>query len=331
MAKKKISRKKLFILLGIFIALLAYVLIFETGEKEEKKNPLFEFVIAEVNKFEITREKEIIEVGRKGNTWEIIKPVNLPASREDVDAFLSDVKDLEYERVIGKNLPDLKPYGLDKPKITFKIWTGSGKNQKLYTLLIGNQNPAKTGFYVKFKNRPELLLAENYTESVFSKELYYFRDKDIFKITATDIKEFEIVTRTNVYKCIKKEENWFLEKPVTNSSVKEGDVMQILTSIVDLKVRKFFDIKNKVNIIETGLLSPAIKIKLREKDTNKLYQLNIGREIKEDYTYYAKLEGDKKIISVDKYTVEDILKNLEKLKKKPEKKKSKEKKSEKKK
>ncbi len=321
MVAKKVNPKKLLITLGIFMVLLTYFIIFELPRKtkEEEKKRIFHFVHADVNKFEIIKKDYMIEVERIGNNWRITKPRELPASKIDVDAFISDVRDLYIEKVIGKNLPDLSQYGLDAPKLVLKLWLGKGKKQQLLVLNVGNQNPDKSGYYSKLENNPEVVLLENFTESVIDKDLFYFRDKDVFKVKQNEIEEFKIALANELYNAKREKNIWKLLKPVSKTNLKEESINKILISLAELKIKKFYDEgeKKKINIANAGLISPDIKIEIIDK-SKKSYVLYIGKEVKNQNAYYAKKKGKDLIFSIDKYIINDLKKDLEKLKEKDE-------------
>lgn len=319
MATKKVNANRLIITLGIFVVLLSYFIIFELPrkEKEEEKKKIFHFVHADVNKFEITKKDSVIALERIGNKWRITKPRKLPASKLDVDAFISDVRDLYIEKIIGKNLPDLSLYGLDQPKLILKLWIGKGKKQQLLTLKVGNQNPDKSGYYSKLENSPEVVLLENFTESVIDKDLFYFRDKDVFKLKQNEIIKFKVAIAGEIYEAERKDNMWNLVKPISKPNLKDEDVNRVLLPVSDLKVKKFYDGDEKVSIALTGLISPDIKIDIIDKSRNQ-YILYIGKEVKNEGAYYAKREGEDLIFSIDKYIINDLKKDLAKLKEREE-------------
>ena len=317
MATKKINKKNLYIALGAFVLLLAYVIIFgteQTSNEKKKKKKLFNYVIADVSKFEIQRPDSVITVEREGNNWFITKPRQLPASSSDVESYLIDVKDLSIERELGKDIADLSPYGLDNPKYVLKIWLGTGKDAKLLTLKIGNQNPDKSGFYAKLENRPSLFLLETLAETTIDKQLFYFRNKDIFKVDVNNINEIIVKNDKYEYKLEKVDGNWQMKSPVVSSNIKEADSTKILTTISDLKVKSYYDGKNKVSLVDAAVLNPSVKIVLIDNN-KKEYVLNIGTEVKNKSEYYGRRDDEDLIFGVDKYTIDNLQKDLLNLKK----------------
>ncbi|MBN1898048.1 MAG: DUF4340 domain-containing protein [Spirochaetes bacterium] len=309
MVAKKINTRKLFITLGILVVLLAYFIIVELPRKpdEEEKDRIFQFVLADVNKFEIIKNDSIIEVERMINDWRISKPRVLSASKIDVDAYISDIKDLIIEKVVGENLPDLAVYGLDKPKLILNVFTGKGKNQKMYRLSIGNQNPDFSGFYAKLENDPRLVILENFTESIIDKDVFYFRDKDIFKVKVTDVKEIDLSLDKTRYRLQREEGPWRLTKPVIKTNLKEEQVTRILLPLSELKARKYYDGPLKVSLAQTSLLFPPITIRLK---ADRSYTLTVGNEVKNEGVYYAKWTDNDLIFSIDKMIIDDLKKNM---------------------
>ncbi len=312
MAEKKIKNKKLIYLTLFFIILLVYFLIFEKKiqEKESKKNNLFQYVIADVKKFEIQKQSRVIIVERVLNDWIIRKPYQLPASKIDIDAFLSDVCNLQKLEIIGKNLPDLNNFGLENPKLVFKIWLG----QELVIFNLGNQNPDKSGYYAKFSNSPDVFLIEPVCESTIDKEIFYFRDKRIFTLNIEDIKLFTFKDNNRQYTLTKENNEWAMKEPIQYSGAGvEIEIKKILNNVIDISIKKFFDNKQHISISDAGLLSPDKVIKLID-NKNQSIRFNIGKEVSGDSNqYYAKLGNKNLIFSVDKNIIDDLNKDLKKL------------------
>jgi len=315
MATKKVNKKNVFIMLGLFVLLLAYFLIFEANRKpeEKSKNYIFHFIQANVNQFEITTAKKVIAVERLANKWRITKPRELDASKMDVDAFLSDVKSLYIQKVIGKNLPNLEEYGLSAPKIVLKLWLGSGNKKEMLTLKVGNQNLDKSGYYAKLENSPEVLLLENFTESILDKDLFYFRDKDLCKIKANDIYGIKVKLNNENYELARKENKWNLLQPISKTNLTDEEINQIITPVADLRIKNFYDEDNKIDVSDTGLISPDITIDIFDKN-KKSVKLFVGKETKDKDGYYVKRDGSEVVVSIDKKIVDDLKSNLTKLK-----------------
>ncbi len=312
MAKKKVNVKNIYIALGFIVVLGGYLLFFDNSIEESKKNKnkLFKYTLADVSKFEIQKADSVISLKRDKNDWKIIKPRQLQASKSDVEIYLQDVKDLEIKKKLGTDVPDLKPYGLDAPKFVFKVWLG---NNKLLTLNVGNQNPDKSGYYAKFENRPDLFLLDIIAESTIDKDLMYFRYKDIIDADINKIEKFTISVNNENYIFTKKDNQWNIVSPVEWSDLSDSDSVRFLTTVKDLKVKTYYDDSNKVSVSDAGLLNPQVKIVLTDTEKHE-YSISIGKEVKDKSEYYARKDDEILVFGVDKYTVDNLQKDLTKLK-----------------
>ncbi|MDD5065754.1 MAG: DUF4340 domain-containing protein [bacterium] len=315
MAQTKIKNKKLIYTTAVFLLLLVYFLVFETRieQKEKSKNNLFDYTIADVKTVEIQTSGRVIRLERVMNDWLIRKPRELKGSKPDIDAYLYDVKDLQKDKVIGKNLPDLNLYGLKTPKIVFRIWTTARKNEdQLLTLNLGEQNPDKSAYYAKFENQPEIFLLEIKAESTLDRELFFFRDKEVFQVKSGDVKQITCNQEALNYELNLEGQSWIINSPVSYSNLNQADVKKVLGNILDISIKKFFDDKDAVPVPDAGLLSPNIRIKLVD-NKNKAFTLLAGREIRNENQYYARLENANLVFGIDKTIVNDLVRDLQKI------------------
>jgi len=309
MAQTKINIKPI-IFTFLFILLLVYFLVFEKKieEKDKRKNNIFTYVIADVKKFAVEKKGNLIEVERILNNWRINKPRELPGSKTDIDSYLQDVRDLQKLKTITEEPKDLKIYGLHTPKIIFKVWT----TDKLLVLNIGDQNPDQSAYYAQFEDQSEVFLLELITESTIDKDLYYFRNKEIFTLSVDDVKECLIKSDKKRYVLKKENDIWKMEKPVVFDNPQEIDIKNLIGEIIDINIQKFYDNRKEINLANTSLLSPLKIIKIIDNQ-NKIYILYIGKEIKDEVEYYAKLHNNKMIFAVDKNIVDNIIDDVGKI------------------
>lgn len=315
MVKTKISDKKLIYLSGLFVLLLVYFLVFESRfeKKEKSKNDLFSYTIADVKRFEIEKNSDKLLLERSKNDWFIRKPRELPASKPDIDAYLYDVKGLQKEKSVGKNLPDPGLYGLKTPRLVLRVWVpGKKRAEQLLTLHLGDENPDKSGTYARFENDPEIFILELKGGSSIDRDLFYFRDKQIFKAPLEEINRISFIRGSARYELQRTGRNWSIASPVAYSNLDQAGVQRVLASLADISVRKFFDGDRKVALSEAGLTAPSGEIRL-SGGNNKTPALVLGREIGNENQIYARLEGRELLFAVDKTLLETVETDLKKI------------------
>ena len=148
-------------------------------------------------------------------------------------------------------------------------------------------------------------------EAVIDKELLHFRDKEIFRLDAEDIKECRITDNGKKY-ALEYEDHWKMKLPIEFDEPEEIDIKEIIGNIADISVKEFFDMNKKVSAVKAGLKSSRRVITLID-NKKKEYILNIGKETEEYSRYYAGLAKKNLIFAVDKYIYDDIISDLDKL------------------
>ena len=128
------STRKLLILTGVFLALLAFVVFWErhqpTSEENAKSNKrLFDLDPKEVASLSIERpDQQHVALSRKEGRWVLEGPKGGAADATTADGLVSDLARLD---LLGeaRSKFDPKEYGLDVPKAkaTLKMKDGSSR------------------------------------------------------------------------------------------------------------------------------------------------------------------------------------------------------------
>lgn len=117
-----------------------------------------------VRKLKDLRNKRILEVGpdavkqlvirgskgdfaleKKGEEWFIDRPRYYRADQEQVKGLLSIIRGISAQDFIDESPPELKKYGLDKPR--FKIAVFMGEEEGHHEILFGNKREGKDEVY----------------------------------------------------------------------------------------------------------------------------------------------------------------------------------------
>lgn len=112
------------------------------------KSPL-DLLFESVTNFSIHQPGGTLELQRVLTDWEIIRPENLTADREEVENFLRRVSYLRIEAFLDENPSDLKFYGLQEPALTLRVKTRDGEQ----ALFIGNIRKEPSGDELAYARR----------------------------------------------------------------------------------------------------------------------------------------------------------------------------------
>jgi len=150
------SRNLLNLILLIVIAVLVAVVIYEPGKKVAPVVKLTDLSKSAINKIEISHigaKKIVLE--KKDGKWQMLEPYAMPANEFKTDSIteLAEAKSTaQYPIKQGENL---KPYGLDVPRLTV---TFNGKDK----LAFGGTEPLKYQRYVRVGDTLHLIFDRYY-------------------------------------------------------------------------------------------------------------------------------------------------------------------------
>ena len=154
------SRKKIGVLIVIFLLLGAYVYFYEIAKGDKKDQSPEKVKVLDINPEDvqeiiIRKEDQSVSLRMGEGQWRIKNSVDVSISNERVSDLLSFFN-YGIVRVIDSNPSDLKQYGLDQPRYEFWIKT---KGEELFkTLLIGSDAPGNISCYGKVKGKPKVVL-----------------------------------------------------------------------------------------------------------------------------------------------------------------------------
>jgi len=300
--------KTTLILLIVFALLLAFVYFFEIrgkAEKEkakEKKEKLADFSCSDVEKITFKKEDQTISFKKddKGE-WLITEPMEVKADSSEVNSLASDFSDLRIERVVEEEPKDLSKYEIPRKEIS--LWF-KGKDLPL-KILVGMENPLDNTFFAKREDEKRVVLIPSSLKSVMEKKLFDFRQKDIFKFETKDVKRIKLRAKETEWQALKKEEEWFFEKPV-NALATKSKIDNILDSLSNLKAKDFVsEQKKEEEMKKCGLEKAEYEIALSVPSANQelLFSLH-----KDGDKVYVTTSLSSKIVA----TEEQILTDLEK-------------------
>lgn len=304
--------KTTLILLAIFIALLVFVIFFQSKiEKERgKEEKLVELSSDDVQKITFKKEDEPISFQKdeKGE-WLITEPLEAKADKYEVNRLAEDFSDLRIERVVEEEPSDLSQYEIPQKEISL---TYKDKDQPV-KILIGMENPLDSTFFAKREDEQRVVLIPSHLKSLLEKKVFDFRQKDIFTLETDDVKNIKLQAKETRWEASKKEEEWWFKKPV-NALAENSKIENVINSLSRLKAKEFVsEEKKKEEIKKYGLDKAEYEITLAMPLENKEVTFSLH---KKDDKVYATTTLSSKIINVEDSVLSDLEKKVEELREK---------------
>lgn len=268
------STRKLLLLTGVFLALLAFVVLWERHQpnseaKAKAKRRLLDLDAKEVAALVLERpDLAKVELARRDGGWVLEGPKGGAADAVTADGLVSDLARLD---LLGETRSDFDPkeYGLDAPKakVTVKLKDGSER-----TVLFGEAIPgadataaAEGGRLGSVKFAPIAQLTKPYDE---------YRSKNLVDASVADISRVTVARGPNRVVAVRDGAGgWRLEQPVKDFA-SGSFVDQLLADLAGVRATEFPTV-GPADMPRIGLSPPAAEVVL-EKGSEVVARLAFG-------------------------------------------------------
>jgi hypothetical protein len=247
--------------------------------------------------------------GMDKNAWNITAPIRAAADNAAIEGLENRLANLKYTRVIAEKSDDLARFGLNDPSfiITCKAGKVSGR------LAFGSLTPLEDGYYVNKDKDKRIYLVDKFDKDRLFTGLFELRDKRLFTLSSEKVDRFIIEREKENWTLIRKDGQWRFE---------DDEDFRVDTRKIDTLVRKFaraeatsFE-KETVNDPEPfGLDSSAVVVTL--SDGNSSQSILLGNPVKQKQAgIYAKIKGQPRLVTVNKWLLNDLPQNRQEIKEK---------------
>jgi len=263
----------------------------EKAEEEAKK--VFQLDKEDIVEFRLARaDEEEIVCTRKEDTWRIEQPVEADADQDAVNRVVSEFVDAKRTRTVEDEPEDLSLYGLDKPSLQLAV--ALKENEKTPTLLIGNENPAKTAFYAKTQDENAVFLLQMYVKSSMDKKLYDLRNKKVADVKKDEVQALKLERHDLKLEVEKSDDDtWMLTAPLQTRGDKT-EIDKLINKMNSARIKEFIN-ENPQDLAQYGLDEPDIKLTMLIGEDKASKGLLIGRKNEDKKGYYAKRVEQKNV------------------------------------
>jgi len=288
------------IILVVIVALLAgaYVLV-RTNKanrmpaETKQYDKLTDFISTDIESVTLKNKSGTFVIVKKDDDWALSEPSDIRYDSSVLSSIVVNSASIVGDKVIEENAEDLSIYGLDDPAIV----TVKSKDGTSVTLEIGNLTPTGGGYYAKLQGKNKVYMISKYNGDKLLSGKNEIRTKQLFDITADDIKKFGMNRKgQNIFIAEKTDDTWSMAEPI-KGSLNETSFYTMLDTLVNTRVVKFVDDEPE-DLSVYGLDKPAYELIFSTEATGEM-KLQMGLELKEDYAIYAKLDGSDEVFTID--------------------------------
>jgi hypothetical protein len=292
-------------LLVILVALGAYLYFIESKREPgdgEKHDKVFSVEADAIEEITVKAEAgEQTTLRKNGNDWQIVQPAAIQPDSAEISGLTTNLSNLEIQRLIEENPPDLAEYGLATPRIEV-AFKAKGQDHKL---LIGRKTPTGTDLYAKTANQPKVFLIPSYLDSTFNKKTFDLRDKTVLKLDRDAVETVTVTMPGKTAQFAKKNGEWRLTQPVNARA--DSTAVDGLVSRLNTLQMKSIAAPEPASLAEFGLDKPAATIQLGSGSSQAT--LLVGKAA-EQGAVYVKDQSRPAVMTVDANLMDDLKKDV---------------------
>ena len=244
--------------------------------EEFRDRKLTDITSAQVRRITLKTPAGEMELEKKGDHWEIVKPLHARADDGKVGDLISQITSARIQQFVADDRGDLRPYGLAEPRgsITLfdeteakdqKVEIGEsikvfGRENKGQTLQIGSvPEKEKDQVYVRFAPRGSVYTLPKKIQEILNAKPADLRDNHLVRID-TNILDRITIDAPGKAKTVlaRKDGNWTTATR-NNAPADSGAVQRLIDTLQNERVTRFVD-DVASNLPKYGLDKPQIQL-----------------------------------------------------------------------
>jgi uncharacterized membrane protein len=155
---------------------------------------------------------ETSKLQKDSGKWTLVDPVKAPADAGELSTITGALATLDVQRVVDEKPADLKPFGLDPPRL--EVGFKKKGDQAERRVLIGEKTPTGGELYAKLPDSPRVFLVSSYLDSTLNKNTFALRDKRVLNFERDKVDGFEVASGATTMQFVKSGSEWKMVKPV---------------------------------------------------------------------------------------------------------------------
>ena len=263
----------------------------EIAKKPEdfRDRKLTELTTAQISRALVKTPAGEMELQKKADHWEIVKPLHARADDQKVDDLFAQVTTARIEKFVADDRGDLHTYGLAEPRGSITLFTADDKQGQ--ALQIGSvPEKEKEQVYVRFASRNAVYTLPKKIEEILSTKPNDLRDRHLVRFE-TNILDRITIDAPGKDKTVlaRKNENWTIANR-NNQPANADEVNRLIETLKNEQVTKFVaDVASELG--KYGLDKPQLQITLSSFASENTAETKSGEQPFATIAF-GKTEGD---------------------------------------
>jgi hypothetical protein len=243
-------------------------------------------------------DKPQVVLEKKGDKWELTKPVSAPANQTNVKSLVDNLKELKAKELIVSQPTEeqKKDYQFEPSKAVHVTALKAGAKKMDVTF---GKSGAR-GQLAMVEGKPGVYAVTGYSSYLYAREPKGWREGEILKFDDTTVASFQIAKKDGTLS-FTKGDKWagtWKDKPIAD--LDEEKVKDAIRAFKNLNAEDFGDGKTPA---DTGLAEPLSTLTIQLKDNAAKYVLKVGGT-STGTSHYVQKDGDPTIYIIPQYTAD---------------------------
>jgi uncharacterized protein DUF4340 len=252
--------------------------------------------------------------GDKG--WKMVAPLEAKADKTKLNDLISAINGAKVKEFLEETPQDLAKYGLNPPRWRLTFFIGDDRAEK--TLLLGDEDTAKSGLNAKRGSMDPVFLVETKLLEKLPKEASDWRDRALMAFKRDEVERVQIrdgdstVEVACVDNCGKiPDDRWQLKQPL-EARADAVKVRTLLRNLEELKAKAFIT-ENATDLSPYGLDHPAGQIHIWLKEQSAPVTLLFGAADADKSGRYLKFPDRSAVYLIEQKDYGDLVKTAPEL------------------
>jgi hypothetical protein len=257
--------------------------------EEFRDRKLTDLTTAQVSRVILKTPTGEMELQKKGDRWEILKPLRAPGDDEKIGDLIAQVTASRIQQFVADDHGDLRPYGLAEPRGAITLFAQEDQQGQLLQIG-GAPEKQKDQIYVRFAPREFVYTLPKKIEEILNTKPDDLRDRHLVRVD-TNILDRITIDAPGKGKTVlaRKDDNWTIASR-DNTPANSGEVRRFIDTLQNERVTKFVeDVAS--DLPKYGLDKPQLQLTLSSFASENTAESKAGEQPFATVTF-GKVDGD---------------------------------------
>lgn len=228
--------------------------------EEFRDRGLTEISAAQVTRFILKTAAGEMEVEKRDDLWEIVKPLRARGDAQKIKDLLAQVTTAQIQQFIADDRGDLQPYGLADPRGSITLFTGEEKQGQMLQIGVPHAQE-KEQVHVRFSARGFVYTLEKKIEEILNTTPATLRDRRLTRIDANILDRITIDAPGRSKTVLARKERGWVIANRNDQAANTAEVTRLISSLESEQVTKFVeDVAS--DLPKYGLDQPQLQLTL---------------------------------------------------------------------